>query len=953
MIVETAESRLLRLAGSGETNRQNYIQNWLCEIGIENVEASYQTPEGPTDLYLPNRQIIVEVKKAGRLRNGPKRAGTGSRHGESAYRQLERYVLAERKQERLHSDDVSDRTWLGIVTDVSRWWVWEWPSSGQGSRENPVWQGALLTKHNVRQLARLFDREVGREWIPADPTHLFRDVLKSLAKLYERRRDLPSTVTQQGLWLEQLKAGGNAPEPDYQDEMFVIHTMLILISRLVSSSTGINGHIVEGFVQWVPVDGPEMATLKGVVDTYDWRRRTGDVLRALYGGFIPERHRKVYGEYYTPDWLAEKLCGDVIDDAYIAKQIKLHQAGQQVHGILDPACGSGTFLYHAAKRILDSGAMERSYMEPHEKAGFVCAMIHGMDIHPVAVEMAKANMHRLLPRVPDDYIRVYQGDALLIRRPESRLHSNGNDLALYSPGGRPLILPKQFLTDMSNINKFVKSAADDASLPPTLGMNLPADGMEQLRTAHGQLRTIIRNESNGVWAWYIRNQAAPLLLRDRKVGRIVSNPPWVRVNRIRDHTRREEIIGMARERGLWVGGNVSTSFDVAALFVDRCTALYLVESYRSAWVLPHGAMYGDAWDRLRQKIEDRISGMWNLKRLPFPNTPTCVMFFGVKTLNRDLFKTPGTKLHHNDSWKTVEAGTEWRALPPAFPKSASGWLNEKSRPIPKEGATLVPYCLVRVDPDYISVKEREVEFRTRPSMHPPWNKLGSQHGMVPSKWVRECLFFDDLLPYMIPTTTRCILPISGDGWDPDREANLFWRDATTLYKANCGSGSSTPKTLEDQLDFSRKLFSQFGRTGNCVLYNTSGDVLHSARIKYGHVIDAKLFAVPCRSIAEARYLTAILNADVMLPAFRASRQSDRDFMSHMWRKVPIPRYDKTDAIHHTLAKLAARAERVARGAYTPEYGKQKMRNVIREALRGNGVAAKIDDACRQLLPHHT
>ena len=141
-------------------------------------------------------------------------------------------------------------------------------------------------------------------------------------------------------------------------------------------------------------------------------------------------------------------------------------------------CGSGTFLYHAAKRIIESNAMKSSYMESDEMMKFVCAMVHGIDIHPVAVEMALANMHRILPGVPDRIIQVCQGDALLTQRPDSQIHSMGGDnLALFSPGGRPLILPKSFLHDASKINKFVNSAIDDSNMPPGLGSGIFRGGL--------------------------------------------------------------------------------------------------------------------------------------------------------------------------------------------------------------------------------------------------------------------------------------------------------------------------------------------------------------------------------------------------------------------------------------------------------------------------------------------
>ena len=929
------------------------MRDWLVNNDLK-PEEGFETGDGPVDLYLGGRRVLIETKRGERLKNGPHSPGTGSRGNESAFDQLKRYVLAERRRERLHLDEDLSEQWIGCVTDSERWWIWVWPPFGSGDGHEAVheFDGMVPDETQKERLIKRFGRLAGNEWAPADPTELFRKSLESLMNLYDRQKDTRGTKTQRGLWLEQLKAGGNAPESD-AEEIFVIHTMLILISRLVSATVGGDRPIAEGFVQWVPADGPELMALKGIVDSYDWRQRTGDVLRALYIGYIPPQHRKTYGEYFTPDWLAEKVCYTVIDDGYLSQQVRRHQNGQPVLGVLDPSCGSGTFLYHAARMILESKAMDEEYLSPHEKAKFVCSMIHGMDIHPVAVEMARANMHRLLPNIPDDSIWVYQGDALLTQRPESRFHSmGGNNLALYSPSNLPLVLPMPFLKNMPGIDRFVRSASDDADMPHGLGSNLADTDLRQLREAHHQMRKIIREEANGVWAWYIRNQAAPILLREKKVGRIVSNAPWVRNSEIRVKTRKNEIAIMAKECGLWVGGENATSFNIASLFVDRCTDMYLAKPGKSGWVLQQGALLSSGWKGMRAKLGSRISGKWNLKRVPFKGSPTCAIFFGVPTPNRDLIKMPRAAIKSSSSWSTVKSCTKWKEWPARLPGERSSWMEKNGKKsMSRQGATLLPHCFVRINTK--TVEGNNIRFETVPSSKHPWSEYGAQHGTVPSKWIHECLFFINLFPYLIPTTTDCILPIlDGNRWDPTRLTNRYWQEAADKYVAKHGSGSGTPKTLEKCLNNRNKLFKQSKWDNKLVLYNKSGDVVHAARMTHRRIVNDGIYAVPCKSENEALFLTAILNADVMLPAFKDTRKSDRDFMAHLWKEVPIPRYDSSDPLHCELAELAKQAEQVSKNTWTSEYGVRKVRKTIRAALVDGGVSGQIDDACKRLFPDY-
>ena len=949
---------MLNPPSTKEADRRAYIRAWLDTIGVpeSSIRAEYHTGAGSIDLYLTNRRVIIEVKSGGRLRNGPCQSGIGGKGGETAFEQLDRYVRAERARERLYlEEDITDHAWLGAVTDGTVWYVWEWDprQSEQVPRPIPAWQGEKIGPGNLDRLASLLNRQsVGKEWATADMAGEFGDVMHDLAKMYVERSSRRSTKTQMGLWLDQLRSSGSAPEKDV-DDVFVKHTMLILISRMISYSGSRHDgdKVTEGFVQWVNMD--EMDRLKAIIDRYNWRQHTGDILRSLYHHFIPEQHRKIYGEYYTPDWLAELMCQKVIDEGFISEQLGRYNSGGEVLHVLDPSCGSGTFLYHAARRILGSDPVRNSGMEKHDAVRFVCRMIRGIDIHPVAVEMSRANLKRILPEAADSDIAVYQGDALLINRPEARvLGAGGLHLPIHSPGHRHLVLPTWFVKSERDVAMFVETAKNDTDMVPGLGSSLPGYDRGSLLAAHDQMREIIRNESDGVWKWYILNQAGPLNLSWRS-GRIVSNPPWVRFNKISVKSRQAKLREMARDRKLWVGGNAATSFDIASLFVDRCAALYMDPSYpcRSGWVLPQGSMKGEGWREFRRKLGPGISCVWDLYRLPFPNTPTCATFFGVDLKREDLKKIPRERLNHYDTWDVASAKTEWAEPPREFPSAASGWLDGKGKPLARNGATIVPYCLVHVGEQRRA--GRGVRVTTKRSDKAPWSKLGTLGGIVPERWVRDCVSTDDLMPYILPTTTSCILPLDAGRWDPDRGKNGLWRDAWDSYAGNHGSGKYTPRTLEDQLDFSGKLFAQFGRTGHSVVYNTAGDNLYAARLRdNGHIALSQLFVVPCRSEDEALFLASILNAEAMLPAFRGARQSDRHFVTHIWRAVPIPRYDRSDSMHRRLASLAGRAERVASQAHDPGATLQKNRIAIKKALADDGVSGVIDGICGRLMPRH-
>jgi len=64
-------------------------------------------------------------------------------------------------------------------------------------------------------------------------------------------------------------------------------------------------------------------------------------MNVLYESVITPEQRHDLGEYYTPDWLAAKMVERVVPEPLITR-------------VLDPACGSGTFLFHCVRRYLDA-----------------------------------------------------------------------------------------------------------------------------------------------------------------------------------------------------------------------------------------------------------------------------------------------------------------------------------------------------------------------------------------------------------------------------------------------------------------------------------------------------------------------------------------------------------------------------------------------------------------------
>ena len=146
----------------------------------------------------------------------------------------------------------------------------------------------------------------------------------------------------------------------------------------------------------------------------------GDPFRELYQALIPGELRRGLGEFYTPDWLAELL----LDEVGLGREDLEGLGREDPEGplrlrVLDPACGSGTFLALHLARL-------RAYAGGHrltdELARYVLDNVVGYDLNPLAVLAAKTNyllaVADLLPRAGGPVeIPIHLADSLIGEAP--------------------------------------------------------------------------------------------------------------------------------------------------------------------------------------------------------------------------------------------------------------------------------------------------------------------------------------------------------------------------------------------------------------------------------------------------------------------------------------------------------------------------------------------------------
>ena len=180
-----------------------------------------------------------------------------------------------------------------------------------------------------------------------------------------------------------------------------------------------------------------------------------------------------------------------------------------------------------------------------------------------------------------------------------------------------------------------------------------------------------------------------------------------------------------------------------------------------------------------------------------------------------------------------------------------------------------------------------------------------------------------------------------------------------MYFANAGTGKNTAKKLEENLNYQGKLFSQFNRIGQkndkrLVVVNAAGSWLIAARCASTTIVNHKIWWLLCSTPAEAGFVTALLNASCLVEAFLSCQKSDRDFESHYWYKIPLPRFDAENETHYRLVQIAGEAEQLVDAflAENLEFTIRTARNRIRTLLNENGINDRINLEVRKLLPDY-
>ena len=669
-----------------------------------------------------------------------------------------------------------------------------------------------------------------------------------------------------------------------------------------------------------------------------------DLMKELYEGLLSKKMRHSLGEYYTPDWLAEHT---------------LAQSGYAANmKILDPTCGSGTFLVTAIKKTLEQKREENGISDV-QLLQHIVTHIYGIDLNPLAVISARTNyilaIEPLLDYGDDIEIPVYLGDAIFsptkasdgvytyfLDTDNGRLDLRLPEELFQTPG-----LMAETLSYMDYlVDEVAKGSITIEQAVVTLDRFLQQKSVpsECILDLLRKINDLEEREWDGIWCNIIKNYFSTVGQSDFDV--VVGNPPWVRWSDL-PSSYRNTIKDFCKSYGLFSSdkffGGVES--DISTMVLYSAADKWLRDGGTLAMLITRSVFKTESSEGFRMfrfpntDAKMRVSMVEDFTNLrPFDNAankPSLVVLTkgsqGTEYPVPWLVWSKSARIKSTDALKDVMENTQ-RIQLCAHPVKGAGspWLTLH--------ADRLQECLSYTGESAVK------EYHGRKGICTDLNGLyfGSVNGQGISG--KMALFTNqfgtrgktvDLSPVTVKLESTLLYPIA-----LGREIHPFRWDSSDVYgivpqQTQKGYSeedmlSRFPKTLSyfssykalltERSSYKRynqgaPFYSAFnvgeysfapykvcwreisGSLQSCVLTQKDGKVV---------VPDHKIYFVPLYDEAEAYYLCGMLNTSIVNEIVLNYAESTQ-IGTHIFDYVNIPKYDPMDAVHPQISAISKNA----------------------------------------------
>lgn len=773
------------------------------------------------------------------------------------------------------------------------------------------------------------------------------------------------------------------------EENFLIHTYLSVFSKMLAYSVVSNDDYIDNtelkeilsgelfhrynirnfvdsdFFHWVNEER-NFRNLKKVfrllaneIANFDFENVDEDILKGVYQELIDIDTRHTLGEYYTPDWLCER----------IVNEFEFKESDK----ILDPSCGSGSFLRAALHRI--------KKLNPELKSEQLNEMIYGIDIHPLSVQIAKTTVLLALGKditkaKKPVHINVILANTLLAPEGVHSLFGSEFEMKIDKMSYK---LNTQVLEDVQLFDEALEICEKLADQT----MNMKNETIEVFTNIlQRQLKSGINKQisdsfyqiydgfkiakekgRDSIWKFIVQNLYKPYFYKER-FNFVIGNPPWFTYSAIRNEEYQNTLNELA------VKYNVKPEkvanfphLEIAAIFLAYCSSYFLKNGGKIAFVLPRSFFSADHHDNTRSgKAEGfKISGIWDFQGInPLFRVPSCAIF-ADKTNGKKAIPAAGIdgsgftgKLkEHNCNLETAKAlitetPVKWHYVKQGGSSAFSNVKTKASleenpyKKLFRQGATIVPRSFYFVDinqemPD--DFEDRIINIKTAETIKAdakkPW-KDQEMKGKMESRFFFRTALAKSILPFTLYKPDIIVLPVM---IKPDetgkKKTHLYsslelrregYLEAAKWFKTVeniwdlLKTDKSSKMSSNGRLDFQKGLTEQNLEARYLVLYNTSGKdancaVIDRNELKLEFITDHKnyLYSTDCNG--EAHYLSAILNSSIPNERMKDFQTTGLFGARDIHKKILdiyYPKFDENNDLHIKLAELSGAAHKKAK-----------------------------------------
>lgn len=755
--------------------------------------------------------------------------------------------------------------------------------------------------------------------------------IRSLKNLFEEGKEAKLNVIFQE-WQRRFEAVYR--KGDATEDLFLKHTYLGLLIRLVLyvvyfPKQKLKTQSIIEMTTWLEERGFSLFTY----DFFSWGLDDLEILELLYSGLKPfdgegqeniarifeadDLFRTIYqqmvspstrlalGEFYTPPELARIM----IEDSYEFGQV-----------VLDPACGSGTFIVEIIRKI-------KSNTEKSIQAQLIALKnVYGFDVNPVAVATSKANilMHlkdlieeqedlstniflsnSLFPIELNEYEDIVFGQTL-----EFKLPTINETVALSSEFfleenqesfGHALSLLDSLMTKINlNLKEFQKWLNDFLIRDEFKWMEKKIGSQDKTLKDNFTLvalrfHQLSQDNKDHIWIFLLYNSLGPYMLR-KKADLIIGNPPWLVLHNIHSENYKEQVKSLAKDFNILPKAQSISHLEMSALFLYM-TKKFLKDRGRVFFVVSNAFAAGDNHDGTRQFLEFEDIKLWkftkdifnihniclsakyhkglvrnfkDLKELevitqlftPSPTKSGKIIFSKVKEEREKPYKVI-ERVKNNYLVKKLLPQNEIRVL---LPEGIHAYKN-----LCFNGATLFPRNLIFVTIDEETKENYEVSHLiVNPKARwdfDPKERLKLKQIRIEKKYIFLTLKSLGVCPFIALKYERVFLPIEIDkkgGYKRiQNQETLGWnyfKKLNYLYKKAIKTGASI-KDLWENINYQEKLTKKRQRKQYKIAMMSSGTIVKACLVKDPNIIiDYTNFIIGFDSEDEAYYLMAYLNA---------------------------------------------------------------------------------------------